>query len=657
MSGNIPLDRSKQAVLSATQLRQRYLVALSLIALLTIVSQGILQFLIADQKFDSRIVNIAGRQRMLSQKITKLSYYIATANSFEAAVPARKELEDTLQLWQRSHNGLLNGDKNLGLPGNNSPAILELFKEIQARYDIILGAAWAILNSSGSPAAISQSLRNIRDNEASFLKGMDAIVFSYDREANEKVAFTQWLEIALMMVTLIVLGLEAILIFAPATRRIQHDMQELADREIELRRHRDLLEETVENRTHQLKQAKAVAEAASTAKSAFLANMSHEIRTPMNGILGMTEVLRRSGLTAEQAKRLETIDTAAEHLLAVINDILDLSKIEAEKLVLEESAVFVDSLLNNVASILAERAKAKGIALRVEAMPLPANLLGDPTRVQQALLNYATNAIKFTNSGSVTMRSLLLEDTAESALLRFEVQDTGIGISHEAQARLFSAFEQADNSTTRKYGGTGLGLSINRRLAEMMGGSFGVESTPGKGSTFWFTARFKKGELPATPASILAVDAEAMLRKGFHGRRILVVEDEPINREVTLSLLGDAGLLVDSAEDGSEAIRMAAETPYAAILMDMQMPVIDGLEATQQIRQLPGYAETPIIALTANAFSEDKARCLAAGMNDLVPKPFDPAVLFSTILRWLRAADAQGSQALFAGALSQPTNE
>jgi PAS domain S-box-containing protein len=415
---------------------------------------------------------------------------------------------------------------------------------------------------------------------------------------------------------------------------VDRDVTERMQTEAELERHREHLEDLVGERTAQLAEAKEAAEAASVAKSAFLANMSHEIRTPMNGILGMAHLLRRSGVNAEQAERLDKIDSAAEHLLNVINDILDISKIEAGKFELEDVAVFPDRLMNNVGSILADRAKAKGLRLLIEVVSLPADLHGDPTRLQQALLNYATNAIKFTEAGSVTLRATLQEQDAATALVRFEVQDTGIGIAADDLDRLFMAFEQADNSTTRKYGGTGLGLAITRRLAELMGGEAGVTSTPGVGSSFWFTARLKKqvgasGEVE----HVAGIDAEELLQRHHGGQRILVVDDEPVNREVATMLLEDAGLVVDTAHDGEQAVAMARNTAYSAILMDMQMPKLDGLQATRQIRLLEGYAATPIIAITANAFAEDKARCLEAGMNDFLVKPFDPASIFSTLLR------------------------
>ena len=419
---------------------------------------------------------------------------------------------------------------------------------------------------------------------------------------------------------------------------IRADITERKRSEEELELYKSGLERLVGERTAQLEAAKIQAENANRAKSDFLANMSHEIRTPMNAILGMSALLRRDGVTPRQAERLDQIDTAAKHLLATISDILDLSKIEAGKFVIDDAPVMIASLLGNVHSIMIDRAQAKGLRLNVEAGDFRSGLRGDPTRLQQALLNYVANAIKFTDQGGVTVRAFVQQETADAQVVRFEVEDSGIGVPPETLPRLFSAFEQADNSTTRKYGGTGLGLAITRRLAQLMGGDAGVQSTQGSGSTFWFTARLSKREgLTATTAArtTTVIDAEQAIRQGYRGTRVLLVDDEPVNLLVSQSLLEDTGLVVETAEDGVQAIEQAQQMRYALILMDMQMPRINGLEATRRIRQLPGYEDTPILAMTANAFAEDKARCLAAGMDDVIVKPVSPDQFFSTLLRWL----------------------
>jgi two-component system sensor histidine kinase/response regulator len=419
---------------------------------------------------------------------------------------------------------------------------------------------------------------------------------------------------------------------------VKEDITERKRLGAELNQHRQYLEELVVQRTKELTEARHLAEAANLAKSSFLANMSHEIRTPMNGILGMANLLRRGGVTPSQAERLDRIDASARHLLGIIDDILDISKIEAGKLVLEEAPISVCGIVGNVRSILADRASEKGIQLAENLESLPLLLAGDATRLQQCLLNYATNAIKFTEAGTVTLGVLALHEDANNVLVRFEVEDTGIGIPAESLAKIFAPFEQADNSTTRKYGGTGLGLAITRRLAELMGGEVGAESRPGVGSTFWFTARLKKSIQACAGHDAAEGDAETLLQQKYKGGRILIVDDEEINREVAKILLEDAGLVVDTADDGEVAIDMARSAPYIAILMDMQMPNVNGTSATQAIRHLPGCLRTPIIAVTANAFAEDRKQCLDAGMNDFLVKPFRPDVLFSTLLRSLDQA-------------------
>ncbi|WP_201212676.1 response regulator [Rhodocyclus purpureus] len=533
----------------------------------------------------------------------------------------------------------------------------------------------------------------------------------------------------------------------------------------------------------EMARARTLAEDAARSKADFLANMSHEIRTPLNAVMGMTHLLQKTPLTPQQSDYLRKIHGSSKHLLGVINDILDFSKIEAEKMVVERIEFELDRVLDGVAALIAEKAGSKGLELVIDVgEDVPNRLLGDPLHIAQVLTNYANNAVKFTERGEIDIEVRLAEQRDDELLLRFSVRDTGIGISEEGRGLLFRSFQQADSSTTRRYGGSGLGLVIAKRLVELMGGEVGLDSVPGQGSTFWFTALLGKGEetrprlqpipdllgrrlmvvddcehvrniiaamlrcmgfrvtalasgaealaelarareasapgdayalafidwqMPemdgiATARAIrsrlgpdlplvmmtaygregLAEDAEALgvreillkpmspsllldtimralgagsrqRREEFTatpsdssvlvGARALLVEDNELNQQVAIELLQELGMVVDLAENGSVALAMVQQGSHDIVLMDMQMPVLDGLAATRAMRKLPGLQALPIVAMTANALPGDRERCLEAGMNDHLAKPIDPGVLASKLLQWIRRPPAAGA--------------
>ena len=366
----------------------------------------------------------------------------------------------------------------------------------------------------------------------------------------------------------------------------------------------------------------------------------------MNAIMGMTSLALRHAEDAKLRTQLSTIEQSSKHLLAVINDILDISKIEAERFSLASQRFSLAEIIQNLQSLVYQKAKDKGLRLHVH---LPPNLstwtlLGDPLRLGQVLINLFGNAIKFTEQGGVALRAQVVEMGVENILLRFEVQDTGMGISVEDQTRLFQRFEQLDNSSTRKHGGTGLGLAISKRLVEMMGGEIGVESTPGQGCLFWFSVRLGI-EQPGVETSSedeqlqdsTEQSVELRLQRDFAGTPILLVDDEPINLAVASEMLRLVGLQVDLAENGAQALEMAKKTRYALILMDIQMPVLNGLDATRAIQADSLNTATPILAMTANASGQDRETCLAAGMAEHVAKPIDASHLYAVVLHWLAA--------------------
>lgn len=430
----------------------------------------------------------------------------------------------------------------------------------------------------------------------------------------------------------------------------------------ELEQYRNHLDTLVQRRTAELAAAQAAADSANRVKTSFLTKLSQALRTPMNSIVGLAHMLRRSGVSVQQAEKLDRIDSTGRQLSGLIDGMLDLAKIDAGELALESVDFHPADLVHAIEGEIGGAIRAKGIAWSTDVSDLPPVLRGDLTRLRQALLNYLNNAYRFTERGAIELCASLVEDGEDSCVVRFAVRDTGIGLSAAQQQALFEPFAQGDavppeSGEGRAGGGlgSGLGLALTRHIALLMGGEVGVDSVEGQGSTFWLTVRLAKVGAPVPSAEPGVADAagladvvnredesnEARVGRRYGGARILLVEDDPPTQEVMLMLLGEAGLAPQLAANGFEAIELAQREAYALILMDVQMPRMSGLDATRAIRALPGRERTPIIALTANVFDENRQACMAAGMNDFVAKPIVPERLFAALLRWL-AGDGKG---------------
>jgi len=576
--------------MTARGLTIRYILALSIIAVMaaSVLTVSLIAGRTASE--DASLVNVSGRQRMLSQRIVMLTLEMQTGETSPESRSSDTRLADSIDLFARSHSELV-------LAARMSDDILDIYRQPETDLDRMTVEFAALAERIRTGDRSAGGIRRLADNAEAILPLLNDATNAFTRAAERRVHFMDRLELAAFSITLFILLLEGWFVFRPAVLSISRTLKQL---------------ETARNE----------AERASAAKSNFLAQMSHEIRTPLNGVIGMASGLGTTKLDEEQLKMVTTLQSSGELLLTVVNDILDISKVEAGQVSLEEADISLEQILNWIDSTYCPTSAAKGLKWETHlADDAQGWYRGDATRIRQILSNLVSNAIKFTPTGEVRAEvHCLSRDAAGTAQIEIVVRDTGIGIPAERIEAIFNPFEQADASTTRKFGGTGLGLAITMRLAELMGGNIAVESTPGQGSRFTVTLSLERGQAPAAPADIPAQPADALAAR----LRALVVDDVATNRLVLQTLLTPLEVDVTCAGSGQEALDILESEHFDVILMDIQMPDMDGVQTTQQLRlreQQSGQDTTPVIAVTANVLPEQVAAYRAAGLDDHLAKP------------------------------------